>query len=98
MDTIPFVVNVSESATGEKGIFMADNEFGVRSLPIDRLKENLKKVCHDVTDMLEEVKSMGTFKLKEVVLEVEISAEGGVALIGTAQLGGKGAIKITFAE
>ena len=98
MDTIPFVVNIAENKSGEKGIFMMDNEFSVRSLPIDTLKENLKKVCHDVTDMLDEVKNMGTFRLKEVVLEVEISAEGGVALIGTAQLGGKGAIKITFAE
>jgi hypothetical protein len=48
--------------------------------------------------MLDDVKQISSFKLKEVTIQVEVTAEGGIELVGTAKLGGKGAITLTFAE
>jgi hypothetical protein len=39
---------------------------------------------------------VGDYELHEVKLQVEISAKGGVNLVGTAEAGGKGAITLTF--
>jgi hypothetical protein len=41
---------------------------------------------------------VGQFKLKEITMQVEISASGGISIIGTASIGGKGAITLKFAE
>jgi hypothetical protein len=48
--------------------------------------------------MLNDVKQVGGFQLKQVTIQVEVTAEGGIELVGTAKLGGKGAITLTFSE
>ena len=58
----------------------------------------MANVSHSMVSVLEEVKNIGRFKLKEITLQVEVSSDGGINLIGTANLGGKGAITLTFAE
>ena len=99
METIPFLVALPEEDEREvKGIFSGDADIVVRDLPTEKLRENLKKVCQGVATMLNDVKQVGGFRLKEVTIQVEVSAEGGVELVGTAKLGGKGAITSTFSE
>ncbi len=46
--------------------------------------------------MFEDIKSVGDFKLSQVDVKLEINAEGGVALIGTAKAGATGAINLSF--
>lgn len=100
METIPFIVNLpeDESDSEVKGIFSIGEDLGVCEIPTERLKENLTKVCQTVAGALGEIKKVGEFRLTQVTLQVEISAEGGVQLLGTAKLGGKGAITLTFSE
>jgi len=98
METIPFLVSLPDEDEQVKGIFSPETDIVVRDLPTERLRENLNKVCLGIASMLDDVKKVGDFKLKEVTIQVEVTAEGGIELVGTAKLGGKGAITLTFAE
>lgn len=98
METIPFLVSLPDEEQQVKGIFSTDTEIAVRDLPVDRLRENLNTVCQGLASVLDNVKKVGNFHFKTVTIQVEVSAEGGIELIGTAKLGGKGAITLTFGE
>ena len=98
MDSIPMLVSMPEEDEDAKGMFIPDAEVVLQSIPVDKLRQNLNKVCAQLGSALQDVKQVGNFKLKEVSVQVEVSAEGGVELIGTATLGGKGAITLTFGE
>jgi hypothetical protein len=100
MDSIPIIVAVPEGEEddlgGVKGILIPEPGTAVKELPASTLRQNLGAVCSAVVELLKDIKQVGQFKLKEVELAVEISAEGGVQLIGTSKVGGKGAIKLKF--
>ncbi|MDJ0592012.1 MAG: hypothetical protein QNJ72_18825 [Pleurocapsa sp. MO_226.B13] len=103
MSDIPFLVSLPEQDADEevKGLFSSRGSkdvVAVRNIPTDRLKKNLSSVCQGLAETLQDIKAVGNFRLKEVSIEVEVTAEGGVELIGTAKLGGKGAITLTFSE
>ncbi len=98
METIPFLVNLPDEDEQVKGIFSTETDIVVRHLPTERLSENLNKVCQGVASMVSDVKKIGSFQLKQITIQVEVTAEGGIELIGTAKLGGKGAITLTFSE
>jgi autotransporter translocation and assembly factor TamB len=99
METLPIWVSTVESEDKEtKSIFKPDAEAILERIPVEKLKANLRKLAQQFTTALEDIKAVGKFRLKEVEIQVEVSAEGGVELIGTATLGGKGAIKLKFVE
>lgn len=98
METIPILVSQLEKDSDTKSIFAPDADVILERIPIDKLQENLGNLCRQVGTMMNHVKQVGDFKLKEVTIQVEITAEGGIELIGTAKVGGKGAITLTFAE
>lgn len=92
-------VSSIEDQPGEtKSIFRPDAEAVLSYIPTDKLRVSMQKVCADLAGVLDDIKAIGRFRLKEVQIQVEVSAEGGVQLIGTATLGGKGAITMTFVE
>jgi hypothetical protein len=104
IDTIDVVVNAtSEAAVGEntKGIFgrravIDDNSIEIRAIPISVIATNLKRIAEAASSALTSLSRVGSFELREVQMQVEVSAEGGVQLVGTAKAGGKGAITLTF--
>ncbi len=99
MESIPFVVAVPDTDDEQvKGLFNSDEETGLVSLPVDKLKANLTKACNTLTGALADLRAVGAFRLSEVTVQVEISAEAGVQFIGTGKAGGKGAITLTFKE
>lgn len=97
---LPFLVALpDEDEDSEvKGFFRSDSDIGRKGVPVDKLKQNLTHVCKGMASALQDVKDLGDFKLKEVTIQVEVTAEGGVDLVGTAKLGGKGAITLTFSQ
>lgn len=103
---IDFIVEVRSDDNLEsnqsKGVRRArkDSEatMEVRSIPIEAIKGNLKKVANAATTFLSDVRSVGDFELEEVELQVEVSAEGGINFVGTAKAGGKGAISLKFSR
>jgi autotransporter translocation and assembly factor TamB len=98
METVPFLVRLPDESEEVKGIFSANTEIAVRDLPIEKLRKNLDEVVGSVAVMLGDIRNVGSFRLKEVTMQVEVNAEGGIELVGTAKLGGKAAITLTFSE
>jgi hypothetical protein len=103
MSNIPFLVSTPDQTSDEevKGIFASKGSKDLvvlKDIPTDKLRENLSSVCQGLAEALQDIKAVGNFTLKEVTIQVEVTAEGGVELIGTAKLGGKGAITLTFSE
>ena len=97
---IPFLVTPSEDDEDQdtKSISLPDGEAIIKNIPVEKLKENLNNICEGLTSALSDIKKVGNFKLKEVTVGVEVSADGGVNFVGTVNIGGKSAITLTFTE
>jgi hypothetical protein len=99
IETIPFLVVLPDEEDKEtKGVFSPNAEIGLENISVDRLKKNLGSICQGLSTVLSDIKKVGNFKLTEVTIGVEVSAEGGVNFVGTTKVGGKGAITLTFSE
>lgn len=95
MSTIPVIVEDTTSRPGTlSGGTLSDA--GKKNIDTEKLRNSLSELSGQISEILQDIKNVGDFKLREVNLSVEISAEGGVALIGTAKAGAKGAISLTF--
>lgn len=68
-----------------------------KAMDVGKLRESFAGLSAQVSTILRDVKKIGDFELKQVQLQVEISSEGGVHLVGTLKAGVKGAITLTFA-
>jgi hypothetical protein len=95
--TLPIYVSEDSEVEG-KGILSPSGEAVLRHLPISELNSNLAEVCGSFLEVLEGIRQVGRFRLQTAKVNVEVSAEGGIEFIGTAKLGGKGAIELTFTE
>jgi hypothetical protein len=101
METISFIVAETrplQTAEGTKSVFGSASvaEVVLKSLPLDRVKENLTNATNGFLKILADIREVGQFKQSEVQIQIEVSAEGGVDFIGTSKVGGKGAITLTF--
>lgn len=99
MKELPIWVSAVEEHDEEtKAIFRPDADSLLERVPVDKLRANLGEICSGLNQVLTNIKEVGKFRLQEVTIQVEVTAEGGVNLIGTATLGGKGAITLKFVE
>jgi hypothetical protein len=103
METIPVVVEIEETEETEheilgttRGRSEKKTIIGIKEIDADTLKNSLKALCDQITSFMSDVKEAGQFQLDEVNVQAQVTAEGGVALIGTAKAGIKGAINLTF--
>jgi hypothetical protein len=91
-DTISVIVTQNDT----KSIF-GSGAARQAEIPIDRLRASLSDLVSKLkvatSDLI--AKSEG-FSLKELEVGVELTAEGGVSLIGTAKVGGSASLKLTF--
>ena len=60
------------------------------------VQESLAELSGRLSTLLADLKAVGGFQLSEVRVGVELTAEGGVNLIGNLTAGAKGAIELTF--
>lgn len=90
--TIPFLVD-SESlgvqAKGARDVILEDIEAA-------KLNSGLRAACQNLAQAFEGLRKVGDFELEKVTIGIEITAEGGVAFIGTAKVGGSAAIQLEF--
>lgn len=63
---------------------------------MDQLQESLKTPTGSLGALLADVKAVGGFELAEVQVGIELTAEGGVNLIGNLTAGARGAMQLTF--
>jgi hypothetical protein len=103
IDTLPFLVADDEEniGGGEKGIFRRhDGETSVRRIPVTVLRENLRQVVAGLQGLFDEVAgSAGRLPLKQAQVSFEVTASGGITVVGASgQVGATGAIILTFGE
>ncbi len=67
---------------------------GVKDIADKTLRSSLSSLSRELSDILVDINQVGNYKLKEVRLQAEITAEGGFVLIGKAGI--KGAVTLTF--
>lgn len=68
----------------------------VRNLPTDRLTASLQDIRAGLDEVFSSITEVGNFQLNEIKLTLEITAEGGFALVGLAKAGAKGGITLSF--
>jgi hypothetical protein len=98
MTEIPFIVeNASTRTSDSKGLReAAERSAQLVKIPAEALRRNLSEASAAVLEALQDMRAVGDYRLKKVVLQVEVSAEGGVSFIGTAQVGAKGGIALEY--
>lgn len=96
MSTIPVIVDSGgDTQPGTLGVLTSGAR--IKEIDTELLQQSLARLSEQIATLLQDVKHVGAFRLKEVQLQVEVTAEGGVALIGIAKAGVTGAITLTFA-
>lgn len=79
-----------------KGMLGKYTESVLAEVDVDKLRGSFEKLSGDIKEIFAGIDSTGGCKLKEIAVAVEISAEGGVTLVGTLTAGAKAAITLTF--
>ena len=93
MSTLPVLVDEpAQAPSGMLGPGRAGE--AVREIPTEKLRASLSGLSGQISEILGDIKRVGRFDLKTVMIEVAISAEGGFVLVGKA--GVKGAVTLTF--
>lgn len=93
--TIPILFEDSPDVqSGTLGVL--SHESVVKRVDVETIKKNLSDLSGELAHIFQGVKKVGDLSLKEIEVAVEINAEGGVALIGSAKVGAKGTITLTF--
>ena len=79
-----------------KGMLDRKVDAVLTEIDADKLKASLRSLSGKLEDVLSGIEMTGGYKLAQVEVGLELTAEGGVNLIGTATVGGKAAISLTF--
>ena len=69
---------------------------GIVPLDTGELSSSLLEITDQLGELFGNIKRVGDFRLAQIQVGLEISAEGGFNLIGSAKAGGKGSITLTF--
>ena len=98
--TLSFLVAEEQSDDQDSmgGLFRrGDVDVVVRNIPVEALRENLRATVDALHSLFDELTSDShTVQLREAQVGFEVSASGGIQLIGTAEVGAKGAITLVF--
>lgn len=99
-ETIPFLVSDDPDDTSKTmSIFRSgEREVTPRGVPVGALTQNLRNSVEQLRSVFAAVKGdMGSgMNLKQVQLQFEVTAKGGVNFVGTTEVGSKGAITLVF--
>jgi len=98
MNTIPVRVEETSTSGPYEEVLGPSTAIGIRHIDVDKLRDSFSKLSEQISEVLRDIKKVGDFRLKEVEVQVEVSSEGGVNLVGTLKAGIRGAITLTFAE
>ncbi len=99
MSTIPILFpESSESKTDTLGVLTPDPDEMIKEIDVEAIKASLKDLTGKLTGIFEDIKTVGQFNLNTVQLAVQVSAEGGVALVANAKAGMSGTITLTFSK
>jgi hypothetical protein len=99
---LPFLVLKEEPDDQQTmgGLFRrGDAEVVMKNIPVEILRKNLRRTVTTLRSLFDELDSgPEPVKLREAQISLEVSASGGIQLIGTAAVGAKGAITLVFRQ
>ncbi len=79
------------------GFFRRDADVVVREIPVKALRASIRATVEAVRSLFDDVADVpGPVRLCEAQVGLEVSASGGIQLIGTAQVGATGGITLVF--
>nr|WP_282547464.1 hypothetical protein [Streptomyces rochei] len=103
VDGVDVLVSLDDTdqppGSGDMGIFGRRGEdASVRRIPAAVLRENLQRAVDALQQVMGDLTvPEGGMRLQQAQVSFEITATGGIAVVGTsAQVGAKGAITLTF--
>ncbi len=68
----------------------------IGSISAEKLRDSITALSDEFAHIMQDVKKVGGFKLKEVQIQAGVDAQAGIVLIGKAGI--KGTVTLTFAE
>ena len=102
MKTIPVYVTEDshqEPEAGDQLLGMLGPEKGetkkIRFIDTEKLKGSARDLTEQLSQIFADLKAVGDFKLQEVTVSIEVSAEGSLILVGKAGI--SGGISLKFA-
>lgn len=87
---------VATPAAESKSVLGKQAEAAWTEVDFDKLKANLEKMTQDLGELFEATEKPKGYGLTKITVGLEVSAQGGVSLIGTLNAGAKAAITLTF--
>jgi hypothetical protein len=100
--SLPFLVIEEEAEERDSmgRLFRRDDAAVVlRNIPLDTLRASLRPIVAALRSLFEELADGSSgVQLREAQVGIEVSASGGIQLVGTAQIGAKGAITLVFRQ
>jgi hypothetical protein len=96
IETISVIVGVSQEGDATKGGFYGDQDAEAVLLPVEKLRTGLKAETSKLLTILDAIPEHEGWRLDEVEIGAEITAEGGISFIGTAKIGARTAFKLKF--
>ncbi|MGA1839916.1 MAG: hypothetical protein ACMUIU_04750 [bacterium] len=97
MDTIPVLVEEPRKKArtlDDSGFF--ETMTSVRNIDVNKLKQSIGDLSTKISSIFHDIHKVGEYRLQEIQISVEISAEGGISLVGTLKGGARGAVTLTF--
>ena len=96
MPTIKIITSAGSQEDNSKGIFGSSASNSVSEVDSAALTSNLNELITNLSGVLDKVQNNEGYKLKQFTVGVEISAKGGVSLIGKLEAGAKAAVSLVF--
>lgn len=100
--TLPVIVAPEpEAPEAAKGLFRRSSTEGiVKQIPVEQLQKELDSLTRQIGQMLDQApaEENGGLRLTELAVQVEITASGGINLIGTANVGATASMTLTFSR
>ncbi len=96
MADIPILVKDEEGGKGTLGPKLGGSRRAVKSISTETLRESITALSGEFTAIMQDIKDVGGFNLKEVKIQAGIDAKAGIVLIGEAGI--KGSVTLTFSK
>ena len=97
MAMIPvFVDEASAPPPGTLGGGVLNPTPVLKQIDAETIQRGLQQLSEQIAGLVQQTKQAGGMHLKQIQVQVGITAEGGIALIGLAKAGVSGAITLTF--
>ncbi|ETX03173.1 MAG: hypothetical protein ETSY1_00995 [Candidatus Entotheonella factor] len=97
MATIPVLVDdASASPSGTLGGPVLSPSPVLKEIDAETIQRGLNQLSEQIASLAQQTKPTDGIRLKQIQVQVGITAEGGIALIGLAKAGVSGAITLTF--